>query len=102
VPELLALIGFVRAARHRSTWPIAIFGGLGLASYVWWFLPQQSWALKTKYILFVLPPAVLYALAGLGWLRRRLPLAAAIAAVLLLALLAAANVYLYAFAIGRL
>jgi hypothetical protein len=102
VPELLALIGFVRAARHRSTWPIAIFAGLGLASYVWWFLPQQSWALKTKYILFVLPPAVLYALAGLGWLRRRLPLAAAIAAVLLLALLAAANVYLYAFAIGRL
>ncbi|HET7697211.1 MAG TPA: hypothetical protein VFK57_15975 [Vicinamibacterales bacterium] len=102
VPELLAALGFVRTLRHRSTWPIAIFVLLGAASYVWWFLPQQVWALKTKYILFLLPAGVLYTLAGLGWLRRRLPVAGTGAAILIVALVVVANIYLYAFAVGRL
>lgn len=102
VPELLAAIGFARALRHPTTWPIAIFVALSVASYVWWFLPQQAWALKTKYILFLLPAGVLYALAGLGWLRGRQPVLAAIAGILLLALIALTHIYLFAFAIGRL
>jgi hypothetical protein len=101
VPELLAALGFALTLRHRSTWPIGIFVMLGVASYVWWFLPQQLWALKTKYILFVLPAGVLYALAGLGWLRRRQPVVWTIAAILLVALIVVTNIYLYAFAVGR-
>jgi hypothetical protein len=60
------------------------------------------WALKTKYILFALPAGILYALAGLGWLRRTQPILCTIAAILLLALIAVANIYLYAFAVGHL
>ena len=102
VPEVLAIGGFVRALRHPVTWPIAIFSFVGGAAYVWWFLPQELWALKAKYILFLLPAAVLYAMCGLGWLQRRLPAGAAIAGGLLLLLAAAAHLYLYAFAVGEL
>jgi hypothetical protein len=102
VPEVLAAGGLVRTLRHRSTWPIAIFVAAGAASYVWWVLPQQLWALKTKYILFMLPPGVFYAMAGLAWLRARTPAVGVIALVHLFALIVLANLYLYAFAVGRL
>jgi hypothetical protein len=100
VPEMLALAGFVRTLRHPVTWPLGIFAAVGGGAYVWWFLPQELWALKTKYIFFLLPPAVLYALCGLGWLQRRAPVAAAIAGGALVLLIAAAHLYLYAFAVG--
>ena len=99
---MLAVAGFARSLRHRSLLPIAIFVCLGAASYVWWVLPQQFWALKTKYILFLLPPGVLYTMAGLGWLRSRSSTLPVVAASLLMALVVLANVYLYAFAAGRL
>jgi 4-amino-4-deoxy-L-arabinose transferase-like glycosyltransferase len=102
VPEILALAGFIRTLRHPVTWPLAIFAIVGAGAYVWWFLPQELWALKTKYILFLLPPGVLYAMCGLGWLHRRLPPAAAIAGGVLVLLVAAAHLYLYAFAVGGL
>jgi hypothetical protein len=73
---------------------------IGFAAYVWWFLPQASWALKTKYILFLLPPAVVYAVAGLTWLWRRVPVIGLVASALLSALIVVAHMYLYAFATG--
>jgi 4-amino-4-deoxy-L-arabinose transferase-like glycosyltransferase len=100
VPEILALAGFVRSLRHPVTWPIAIFAMVGGAAYLWWLLPQEDWALKTKYILFLLPPGVLYAMFGLGWVHRRLPAVAGIAGGAIVLLIAAAHVYLYAFAVG--
>lgn len=102
VPEVLAIAGLLHAVRHRTTRPLAIFVAVGAASYVWWLLPQQFWALKTKYVLFMLAPAVLFMLVGLGWLQRRLPVAFGISLIALTALIALANIYLYAFARGRL
>jgi len=101
VPELLALIGFVRALRHPSMWPLIVFSCAGLAAYVWWFLPQTAWALKTKYILFLLPPGVVFAMTGLGWLRRKSAAVCAAVTIALVMLIVLADVYLYAFAVGR-
>lgn len=100
VPEMLALAGVVRTLRHPVTWPIAIFTVVGAGAYLWWFLPQEVWALKTKYIFFLLPAAVLYAVCGLAWLHRRLPSAGVIAGAALVLLVVAAHVYLFAFAVG--
>jgi 4-amino-4-deoxy-L-arabinose transferase-like glycosyltransferase len=100
VPEALALLGVVVTIRRRETWPLLALCVLGCAAYVWWFLPQATWALKTKYILFLLPPAVVYAVARLTWLWRRLPVAGLVASALLGALVVVAHMYLYAFATG--
>ncbi|HVT49602.1 MAG TPA: hypothetical protein VHD57_17575 [Vicinamibacterales bacterium] len=100
VPEALALLGVVVTIRRRETWPLLALCVIGFAAYVWWFLPQASWALKTKYILFLLPPAVVYAVAGLRWLWRRVPAVGLVASALLCALIVIAHMYLYAFATG--
>jgi 4-amino-4-deoxy-L-arabinose transferase-like glycosyltransferase len=100
VPEALALLGVVVTIRRRETWPLLALCVIGFAAYVWWFLPQATWALKTKYILFILPPAVVYAVAGLTWLWRRAPIAGLIASALVGALVVYAHMYLYAFATG--
>jgi hypothetical protein len=100
VPEALALLGFAVNLRHRSLWPLAIFCIVSAAAYVWWFLSQPQWGLKTKYILFLLPVFVVYVLAGLGWLSRRAPRLHTAASVLLAALIVLTHVYLLAFALG--
>jgi hypothetical protein len=71
---------------------------------VWWFLAQDSWALKTKYVLFLLPVYVLFALIGL---RRVLSFAGAIGRIaagttlsLLGALFAVSVAYLTRFGLG--
>ncbi|MEO8070908.1 MAG: hypothetical protein ABI652_05865, partial [Acidobacteriota bacterium] len=102
VPEALAALGFVVTLRRRAFAPLAVLTVVSIAAYVWWFLPQASWALKTKYLLFLLPPFVLYAVVGLGWLNRQAPVVGLIASTLLVALVIVAHVYLYAFAVGRL
>ena len=40
---------------------------LTLASYVAWVVAQDDWALKTKYILFLLPIYIIYAMEGAAW-----------------------------------
>jgi hypothetical protein len=102
VPAALALLGFVITLRHRAFLPLSVFGIISLAAYVWWFLPQPSWALKTKYVLFLLPQYVLYSVTGLAWLTRRIPIVAAVAWVLVAMLIVLCHLYLYAFAVGRL
>lgn len=102
VPEALAVLGFIVALRHRSLWPVAILCTVMAASYAWWFPSQALWGLKTKYILVLLPPGALYAVAGLGWLARRAPPLALGAGCALAALIIVTPIYLYQFAIGSL
>lgn len=64
-PSILALVGFMATFRRRAMRPFIVFGGVSLAMYAWWFLAQPAWALKTKYILFLLPVYVVYAALGL-------------------------------------
>jgi hypothetical protein len=101
VPEGLALLGVAVTWRRRSFTPAIIFTVLGLTSYAWWFLAQTAWGLKTKYILFLLPPGVLFAVAGLAWTWRHTPAIAGITlAGLLAALILLAHAYLLFFSIG--
>lgn len=100
VPELLVAIGVVTTLRRASFRPVAVMCTVSVAAYVWWFTSQPQWGLKTKYLLFLLPAFVLYAVCGLAWLRRRMPIAAIVANVLLAALIVVTHVYLAAFAIG--
>jgi hypothetical protein len=67
-------------------------------SYIAWFVTQESWALKTKYILFLLPCYVLYTVLGWRWLDRRSAVAGRAILWLLALLLIVANLYLFDFA----
>jgi 4-amino-4-deoxy-L-arabinose transferase-like glycosyltransferase len=98
VPDGLAVIGFLVTLRRRVLWPLAATCVLTGAAYVAWFLAQESWALKTKYILFLLPAYVLYALLGGRWLQRLVPVAGRIVWLALAALVVAAHLYLLDFA----
>ena len=105
VPEVLAVLGFFVTLRDRRYWPMAIFAVLTVSAYVAWFLPQELWALKTKYILCLLPVMVAYAMAAVAWIGRRSAAAGWGLAGLLAALVASAHVYQYRVrgwtAIGR-
>jgi hypothetical protein len=68
------------------------------AVYVVWFLAQESWALKTKYILFLLPAYVVYVLLGWRAVHRLAPAAGRIVWLALVALVVAAHLYLLDFA----
>jgi 4-amino-4-deoxy-L-arabinose transferase-like glycosyltransferase len=104
VPTALALIGFGLAAHRRTLWPLSFFATTSSATYLWWFLAQDSWALKTKYLLFLLPVYVLFALLGLHrvlGLCGRCGQATATATLTLLSALYVSSVaYLMRFAIG--
>jgi hypothetical protein len=102
VPEVLALLGLVVTFRRRAFLPLLVFGAVTLGAYLWWVIPQDTWALKTKYILCLLPPAVVYATAGQAWLMRRARGLGILSAGLLLTLVIVAHIYLYAFAVGGL
>jgi hypothetical protein len=101
VPDGLAVVGFVVTARRRRFAPMAVFGALTIAAYVWWFTAQTDWGLKTKYILFLLPLFVVYVVAGFSWIWRRAPEAVGLTlAGLLTTLVVLLHAYLLAFAIG--
>lgn len=102
VPELLAVVGVVVTMRRRLYQPLAVFTCVTLAAYVSWFLPQESWAIKTKYIACLLAPMIAYAMVGQAWTWRRVPSLGRVTAGLLALLVAVAHLYLYAFAVGRL
>lgn len=65
VPGALALLGLARRWRAPDHWPLTALTATTAASYAWWFLAQDSWALKTKYILFLLPVYAVLASDGL-------------------------------------
>jgi hypothetical protein len=98
VPDGLAVIGFLVTLHRRALWPLAATCLLTAAAYVKWFLAQESWALKTKYILFLLPAYVLYALLGGRWVQRLVPVAGRVIWITLATLVVAAHLYLLDFA----
>ena len=100
VPELLAAVGFIVTLRRHQFLPLAIVCVVSIAAYTWWFVSQELWALKSKYLLFLLSPFVIYTVHGLTFLLNRVPPAGVVAAGLLGALLIATNLYLLAFAVG--
>ena len=100
VPSLLAIAGFLATLRHRLLWPLTVTASLTWVAYVVWFLAQEDWALKTKYILFLLPAYVVFAMLGLRWLRHQWLPAGRVAMALLVLLIASAHLYLLNFAWG--
>lgn len=98
VPSCLALLGFVVTFRRRLTWPLSLYGAVGLFAYVWWFAAQMTWSLKTKYILFLLPPYVCYVLFGTQAIRRVARLPGDVVLALLFALVVISHLYLFEFA----
>ena len=100
VPELLAAIGFVGTLRRRLFRPLAVISAVGVSSYVWWFLSQESWGLKTKYLLFLLPAFVVYAVSGFALLWNHAPRLSAITGALITALVLVTSMYLLAFDLG--
>jgi hypothetical protein len=104
LPTALACLGLASYGHRRSLRPLSLFGALTCVAYGWWFLAQDSWALKTKYILFLLPVYVLFALLGLrrllalrGWSSR---LVAGAVLGLLCLLLSTSLAYLTCFALA--
>jgi hypothetical protein len=100
VPELLAAVGLIITTRRRHFRPLAIVCGVSVSAYVWWFLSQDLWALKTKYLLFLLPPFALYAVTGLASLWNRVPRLGIFAAGLVALLVLVTHLYLLAFAVA--
>jgi hypothetical protein len=101
MPGLLAVGGFLLTLRRRSYLPIAIMSVVGWMLYLQYALSQQIWGLKTKYLLFLLPAYVLYAVIGLRWVRAALPgwISATIVSSTI-ALMVLAHLYLLSFALG--
>ena len=103
VPTALAVPGLLLVWRRRVYLPMLVMLVLTMGSYLPWVVAQEEWALKTKYIVFLLPIYVVYAMTGLKWIRRRLPAIVAAATVaMLLTLVAVTHLYLYAFSVGHL
>jgi 4-amino-4-deoxy-L-arabinose transferase-like glycosyltransferase len=98
LPDALALVGFVITAWRRSLWPLTVTSVSTIVIYLFWVVSQQSWALKTKYILFLLPPYVLYGMFGWRWLAHRSRVAGQAVCWALALLVVLTNLYLFDFA----
>ena len=97
-PSALAALGLLATLRRRSVWPLALFAALTWASYLWWVIGQEHWALKTKYLLFLLPAYVLFAVWGVRALRSRFPRPLGLAALsAFVAVAVAAEAYVWMF-----
>jgi hypothetical protein len=102
LPTALAGAGFATTLTHRVYRPMAWLCLAGLSSYLYWVVGQEYWAIKAKYLLFLLPAYVLYMVAGTRWAVRSLPGSVSAAILLsLLALIVLANLYLLSFGIGH-
>lgn len=101
VPSALALLGVAVTIRRWSTLPLLLMGVVTLGIYIHWFTAQQEWALKTKYLLFLLPAYLVFAMFGLRSLRR-LPWRGVYDAAFwtLVVLAVACQAYLFKFAVG--
>lgn len=101
VPSLLAIAGLVITVRRRAYLPITIMCGVGWLIYLQYVLSQEIWAIKAKYLMFLLPAYVLYAVIGLRWICRGAPgLVSATLLTATIALIFLSNLYLISFAVG--
>jgi Dolichyl-phosphate-mannose-protein mannosyltransferase len=103
LPTVLAVPGLIVTVRQVRYSPLWMTTFLTASSYVLWFTAQEQWALKTKYILFLLPVYVLASLEGIKWMARRAPRFVMDAVLcLILLLIGFAHLYQLAFALGHL
>jgi 4-amino-4-deoxy-L-arabinose transferase-like glycosyltransferase len=102
LPAFVALGGMTITLRRFDMLPLTVITLLTFAAYVFWFLPQPAWALKTKYLLFLLPAYLVFLLAGLEWLERRAPRwSARFARAWIWGVVAMSAIYLLVFAAQR-
>jgi len=103
VPTALAVPGLLLALRRRLYLPLIAMVALTMGSYLPWVVAQEEWALKTKYFVFLLPIYVVFGMNRIEMARRRLPAWAWVGVVaLLIALVVASHLYLYAFSVDDL
>jgi hypothetical protein len=101
VPNVLAIAGLAITVRRRAYLPITILCAVGWLIYLQYVLSQEIWAIKAKYLMFLVPAYALYVSIGWRWVRAKLPDAVSAGVVLTLAaLVLAAHLYLLRFAIG--
>jgi len=101
LPNALAIVGFFATARRRVYLPVTLFVLATVGIYAFWLVSQIDWSLKSKYVLFLLTPYLVYVIVGFRWISRHSPRAVRwIVGVLLILLIALTHVYLYRFAIG--
>ena len=101
VPTALTVVGAVATARDRRLWPLAAVALISWAAYAWWVVSQPVWGLKTKYLLYLAPVYVVWALAGLDVVRRRAGrLPGTVVTGALWATVVIADVYVLQFALG--
>ncbi len=101
VPTTLAGVGFATTLRRRAFRPVVLLCLVGFSIYLHWVVAQVWWAIKAKYLLFLLPAYVLYLVGGARWTVRVLPGWASGAIVSsMIALVVLANLYLLSFAVG--
>jgi hypothetical protein len=101
VPDVLAVFGFCLTLGRRSYVPVTVMVVLGWALYLQYLLSQEIWALKAKYLLFLVPAYALYVVVAVRWVNERVsPRLGDALFVVLAALILVANVYLLSFAIG--
>lgn len=101
-PSALALLGMVVTLRRRSLIPVHLLVATTMLVYVWWIFQLMDWMIKTKYIMFLYPAYVLYALFGLAYLERTVRWKPARVAAVAFAVVAIALtvLYMYRFAVG--
>jgi hypothetical protein len=101
VPTALTVVGAVATVRDRRQWPLVVVALISWAAYAWWVVGQPIWALKTKYLLYLAPVYVVWALAGLDVVRRRAGrLPGTVVTGALWATVVIADVYVLQFALG--
>jgi 4-amino-4-deoxy-L-arabinose transferase-like glycosyltransferase len=102
IPNLLATVGFLSVMRRKSFRACTILTLMTILAYVAWFTGQQTWALKTKYILYLLPAYAAYLVVGLRAIRQYDPGPANVAVCCLLLLIIMSHLFAYAFALGSM
>jgi 4-amino-4-deoxy-L-arabinose transferase-like glycosyltransferase len=101
VPTALTAVGLVASLPDRRQWPLAALAATSWAAYAYWVVSQPVWGLKTKYLLFLAPVYVAWALVGLDVARRRAgPLAGMVLFGALGATVVVADAYVLQFALG--
>ena len=100
-PTVLAAAGALSTLQRKSLRVCTLMTVLTATSYTVWFAGQDIWALKTKYVLYLLPAYVAYMVIGLRVVRSWRP--SLLPNTLLLGLLVLAvvtHLFLYAFAVS--
>jgi hypothetical protein len=101
VPTLLAGVGFISTLDRKAFRACTILVLLTAVTYTLWFMGQDVWALKTKYLLYLMPPYTVYLAIGLRVIRGWRPVFLSGALLIgLILLVVVVHLYLYVFATG--